>query len=54
MKHSLCGGPRCCPTVEIEEKVVIKDDYGGIVQLTLEEFARLQAIKPETDGVYQL
>lgn len=31
-----CGGGECCPTVDFTnpEKVVLKDDFGGMVQFT--------------------
>lgn len=33
-KITLCGTQGCCPTVEISNKVVIADDFGGKVTLT--------------------
>ena len=38
---TLCGVQGCCPTVEINRdsgKVVIKDDDGGQVTLTMDEW----------------
>ena len=41
---TLCGVQGCCPTVTIDQTVVITDDNGGKVTLTLDEFAELQNI----------
>jgi hypothetical protein len=41
---TLCGVQGCCPTVDFTDpqKVVIKDDHGGKVQLTQAEWAELK------------
>lgn len=40
--HTLrCGAQGCCPTAEVDhetKKLVLKDDYGGTVTLTAEEW----------------
>lgn len=41
---TLCGVQGCCPTVTIDQSVVITDDNGGKVTLTLDEFTELQNI----------
>lgn len=41
----LCGVQGCCPSVEVNHdtgKVVIKDDFGGTVTLTKEEWIDAQ------------
>ena len=47
MKIMLCGGnKKCCPTVEeLGNGVTIKDDYGGLVILTKDEFKQLQSVE---------
>lgn len=43
---TLCGTQGCCPTVEKTDdgkSVVIRDDHGSSVELTLAEFSALQA-----------
>jgi hypothetical protein len=42
---TLCGVQGCCPTVDFTdpEKVVLKDDFGGRVQLTPDQWADLKA-----------
>ena len=50
-KITLCGSPGCkCPVVEFtEEGVVITDDYGGEVHLTVREAKQFaEAIKTNT------
>ena len=43
---TLCGVQGCCPTVTVNaENVVITDDFGGKVTLSIPEFAELQNIK---------
>ncbi len=43
---TLCGVQGCCPTVTVHaENVVITDDNGGKVTLTIPEFTALQNIK---------
>lgn len=38
-KVTLCGGSGCCPTVEnVDDTYVLKDDFGGKVMLTTEQF----------------
>lgn len=39
-----CGGGDCCPTVDFTnpEKVVLKDDFGGKVQLTRKQWSDLK------------
>ena len=50
---TLCGKPSCCPTVHVEEEnVVLRDDYGGEVKLTQEEFERLKIIDLKTIDLY--
>ncbi len=41
----LCGVQGCCPTIDFtnSKKVVLKDDFGGKVQLTREQWADLKA-----------
>lgn len=46
-RHTLCGSQGCCPTVEINHErgeVVIADDYGGRVRLTLAQWEAAQKI----------
>ena len=40
----LCGVQGCCPTVDFtdSEKVVLKDDFGGQVQLTRNQWQDLK------------
>ncbi|MGE5540919.1 MAG: hypothetical protein ACM3TU_01390 [Bacillota bacterium] len=42
---TLCGAQGCCPTVDFTEqgKVVLRDDHGGMVQLTQTEWDELKA-----------
>jgi len=44
----LCGRPGCrCPTIDtVGEQVEIKDDYGGKVRLTFEEFEMIKGYIP--------
>ncbi|OHA78860.1 MAG: hypothetical protein A3B07_03570 [Candidatus Yonathbacteria bacterium RIFCSPLOWO2_01_FULL_43_27] len=39
-----CGDETCCPTVDFTnpEKVVLKDDFGGMVQLTRKQWSDLK------------
>ena len=40
-RYTLCGVFGCCPTVEVNheaDRVVIKDDFGGVVTLTTDEW----------------
>lgn len=41
----LCGVQGCCPTVDFTDpqKVVLKDDFGGYVQLTQVQWKDLKA-----------
>lgn len=41
----LCGVQGCCPTVDFtdSQKVVLRDDFGGQVQLTREQWQDLKA-----------
>lgn len=41
----LCSVQGCCPTVDFTDpqKVVLKDDHGGQVQLTRAEWSELKA-----------
>lgn len=41
----LCGVQGCCPTVDFTdpEKVVLKDDFGGKVQLTRDQWQDLKS-----------
>jgi len=41
----LCGTQGCCPTVDFTDpqKVVLKDDFGGQVQLTQVQWQDLKA-----------
>jgi len=41
----LCGGRRCCPTIEkvSDEEYEIKDDYGGLVKLKKDEIEIMYA-----------
>ena len=42
----LCGTSGCCPTVTFNDnEVVIKDDFGGLVKLTDEQFKELKKTK---------
>lgn len=48
----LCGVQGCCPTIDFtdSQKVVLKDDFGGQVQLTQNQWQDLKArfaSKPE-------
>ena len=46
---TLCSDDCCCPTIEFtSEKVTIKDDYGGVVFLTIPEWEMLQNIDYST------
>ena len=38
-KLMLCGGKRCCPTIELGENgtVEIVDDFGGKVRMNIEQ-----------------
>ena len=39
---TLCGANGCCPTVNIDDTgktIVIKDDFGGSVTLTFEQWS---------------
>jgi len=44
---TLCGCNNCCPTVTVEKDgtYVLKDDFGGTVILTSEQFALLKNVK---------
>ena len=45
IKYTLCGVQGCCPTVEVNHdagKIVIKDDLGGTVTLTKDEWRDAQ------------
>lgn len=44
---TLCGCNGCCPTVTVgkDGTHVLKDDFGGIVTLTSEQFALLKEVK---------
>ncbi len=46
---TLCGSQGCCPKVEIaaDGNVEIKDDFGGTVKLTKEQWQELRQIKDE-------
>jgi len=46
-KIILCGKPHgCCPTVEdIEYGKLIKDDFGGEVKLTKEQFEIMKKVE---------
>jgi hypothetical protein len=51
----LCGVQGCCPTIDFtdSENVVLKDDFGGTVKLTREQWAELKtrfASKPDQQG----
>lgn len=41
---SLCGTSGCCPTIDFtdQEKIVLKDDFGGQVQLTQDQWQDLK------------
>lgn len=42
---ALCGGDSCCPTVTLGEKeVILRDDFGGEIHLTLEQFQDLKRL----------
>ena len=47
---ALCSDDCCCPTIEFtsEKLVTIKDDYGGVVFLTIPEWEMLQNIDYST------
>jgi hypothetical protein len=39
--YTLCGVSGCCPTVEVNhdiKEIVLKDDFGGVVKLTIDEW----------------
>ena len=42
---TLCAVQGCCPTVDFSDidKVILRDDFGGKVQLTREQWADLKA-----------
>lgn len=42
---ALCGVQGCCPTVDFTavDKITLKDDHGGQVVLTREEWSELKA-----------
>ncbi len=44
-KILLCGVQGCCPSIDFTDPnaVVLKDDFGGKVQLTPEQWADLKA-----------
>ncbi|MBI2086559.1 MAG: hypothetical protein HYT69_00045 [Candidatus Zambryskibacteria bacterium] len=44
-KILLCGVQGCCPSIDFTDSnaVVLKDDFGGQVQLTREQWADLKA-----------
>lgn len=47
-----CGGRRCCPSIQFEEdKVVLKDDFGGEVKYTIEELENLRKVLNERVAV---
>lgn len=51
----LCGTQGCCPTIDFSdsEKVVLRDDFGGKVQLTREQWTELKTkftSKPDQQG----
>ena len=51
----LCGVQGCCPTIDFtdSENVVLKDDFGGTVKLTREQWTELKtrfASKPDQQG----
>lgn len=39
----LCGDGGCCPEVDLTdpEEVVLRDDFGGVVRLTKEQWSEL-------------
>lgn len=41
---TLCGVKGCCPTIDFTDstRIIIKDDFGGNVQLTQEQWAELK------------
>lgn len=41
-----CGVQGCCPSIDFTDpnKVVIKDDFGGSVELTIEQWKELKAL----------
>jgi hypothetical protein len=41
---ALCGVQGCCPTIDFTDpnQIVLKDDFGGKVQLTQEQWAELK------------
>jgi hypothetical protein len=42
---TLCGDRGCCPTVDFSrEQVIIRDDFGGSVQLSQKEWAELKRL----------
>lgn len=43
-KVTLCGAQGCCPTVDFTnpEEVVFRDDFGGKVRLTRQEWEELK------------
>lgn len=38
---TLCGVQGCCPTLEVGDQVVLRDDFGGSVTLNAEQWAEL-------------
>lgn len=41
----LCGVQGCCPTIDFTDpkKVVLKDDFGGQIQLTRDQWQNMKA-----------
>jgi hypothetical protein len=48
-KLMLCGGKRCCPTIEKvdEDNVEIVDDFGGKVKISIEQASLISAALDE-------
>ena len=47
----LCGVQGCCPTVEIgPQDVILRDDFGGVVKLTLSQWNDLRKIVAEENA----
>lgn len=50
MSIAICGGRKCCPTMDKKEgKYIITDDFGGKVKLEEEEVKNILKAKAQLD-----